>query len=152
MIVILLLVSHICNPNSFVLCSKVYPGIQPSASTIKPIRPKRDMGPLLPFEELVNEDVSVDEPFKQEEDNKDDTNKDCNLPNPCALLHVTNRKKAPSLKKRLSMVCDVRCLINIFISSIFSSLYFISSIFSSLYTNILQIGGGQQISRIAGRI
>ncbi|KAL2963336.1 hypothetical protein AAZX31_17G196000 [Glycine max] len=84
----------------------VYPGIQPSASTIKPIRPKRDMGPLLPFEELVNEDVSVDEPFKQEEDNKDDTNKDCNLPNPCALLHVTNRKKAPSLKKRLSMVCD----------------------------------------------
>ncbi|KAL2574310.1 hypothetical protein AAZV13_17G180600 [Glycine max] len=84
----------------------VYPGIQPSASTIKPIRPKRDMGPLLPFEELVNEDVSVDEPFKQEEDNKDDTNKDCNLPNPCALLHVTNRKKAPSLKKSLSMVCD----------------------------------------------
>ncbi|KAG4934004.1 hypothetical protein JHK87_048006 [Glycine soja] len=81
----------------------VYPGIQPSASTIKPIRPKRDMGPLLPFEELVNEDVSVDEPFKQEEDNKDDTNKDCNLPNPCALLHVTNRKKAPSLKKSLSM-------------------------------------------------
>ncbi|KHN06652.1 Kinesin-related protein 4 [Glycine soja] len=89
---------------------KVYPGIQPSASTIKPIRPKRDMGPLLPFEELVNEDVSVDEPFKQEEDNKDDTNKDCNLPNPCALLHVTNRKKAPSLKKRLSMEEDNKFL------------------------------------------
>ncbi|KAH1203507.1 Kinesin-like protein KIN-7O [Glycine max] len=88
----------------------VYPGIQPSASTIKPIRPKRDMGPLLPFEELVNEDVSVDEPFKQEEDNKDDTNKDCNLPNPCALLHVTNRKKAPSLKKRLSMEEDNKFL------------------------------------------
>ncbi|KAH1119369.1 hypothetical protein GLYMA_17G208400v4 [Glycine max] len=88
----------------------VYPGIQPSASTIKPIRPKRDMGPLLPFEELVNEDVSVDEPFKQEEDNKDDTNKDCNLPNPCALLHVTNRKKAPSLKKSLSMEEDNKFL------------------------------------------
>ncbi|KAG4944198.1 hypothetical protein JHK85_048844 [Glycine max] len=89
---------------------RVYPGIQPSASTIKPIRPKRDMGPLLPFEELVNEDVSVDEPFKQEEDNKDDTNKDCNLPNPCALLHVTNRKKAPSLKKSLSMEEDNKFL------------------------------------------
>ncbi|TKY58157.1 Centromere-associated protein E [Spatholobus suberectus] len=84
--------------------------IQPSASTVKPIRPKRDMGPLLPFEELVSEDVYVDEPFKQEEDNKDDANKDCNLPNPCALLHVTNRKKAPSRKKSLSMQEDNKFL------------------------------------------
>lgn len=94
------------NPNSFVICTKVYPSVKPSASTVKPIRPNRDMGPLLPFEELVNEDVYVDEPFKQEDDDSD-ANKDCNLPNPCALLHVTNRKKAPSQKKSLSMVCDV---------------------------------------------
>ncbi|KAL2318095.1 hypothetical protein Fmac_031971 [Flemingia macrophylla] len=81
----------------------VYSNIQPSASsTIKPIRPKREMGPLLPFEELVNEDVHVDEPFRQEDNNKDDANRECNLPNPCALLHVTNRKKAPSQKKSLS--------------------------------------------------
>ncbi|KAG4931252.1 hypothetical protein JHK86_048213 [Glycine max] len=104
-------ISHGFKSGNFLFAyGKVYPGIQPSASTIKPIRPKRDMGPLLPFEELVNEDVSVDEPFKQEEDNKDDTNKDCNLPNPCALLHVTNRKKAPSLKKRLSMEEDNKFL------------------------------------------
>ncbi|KAL5184931.1 Kinesin-like protein KIN-7O [Glycine soja] len=104
-------ISHGFKSGNFLFAyGKVYPGIQPSASTIKPIRPKRDMGPLLPFEELVNEDVSVDEPFKQEEDNKDDTNKDCNLPNPCALLHVTNRKKAPSLKKSLSMEEDNKFL------------------------------------------
>ncbi|QCD99399.1 centromeric protein E [Vigna unguiculata] len=81
----------------------VYPIIQPSASNVKPMRPNRDMGPLLAFEELVNEDVYVDEPFKQMDNNKDDANNDCNLPNPCSLLHVTNRKKAPSQKKSLSM-------------------------------------------------
>ncbi|XP_017405878.1 kinesin-like protein KIN-7O isoform X3 [Vigna angularis] len=87
----------------------VYPIIQPSASTVKPVRPNRDMGPLLPFEELVNEDVYVDEPFKQKDNNKDDANKDCNLPNPCALLHVTNRKKAPR-KKSLPMQEDNKFL------------------------------------------
>jgi len=80
------------------------------------MRPNRDMGPLLAFEELVNEDVYVDEPFKQMDNNKDDANNDCNLPNPCSLLHVTNRKKAPSQKKSLSMVCYIRCPISIFIS------------------------------------
>lgn len=85
------------------------------------------MGPLLPFEELVNEDVYVDESFKQKDNNKDDANKDCNLPNPCALLHVTNRKKAPR-KKSLPMVCYIRCLIAIFTLN-----------FSNLYSNIKQI-------------
>ncbi|XP_068471595.1 kinesin-like protein KIN-7O isoform X3 [Phaseolus vulgaris] len=88
----------------------VYPIIPPSASTVKPIRPNRYMGPLLPFEELVNEAVHVDEPFKQDDNNKDDANKDCNLPNPCALLHVTNRKKAPSRKKSLPMQEDHKFL------------------------------------------
>ncbi|XP_061367839.1 kinesin-like protein KIN-7O [Gastrolobium bilobum] len=80
----------------------VYSSIRPNASTVKPVRPKQDMGPLIPFEELVNEDVYEDESFK-EDDNKGDANENCSLPNPCALLHVTNRKKAPSLKKSLSM-------------------------------------------------
>ncbi|RDX81147.1 Kinesin-like protein KIN-7O, partial [Mucuna pruriens] len=94
---------HLGNVTFHLLANIVCASIQSSVSTVKPERPKRDMGPLLPFEELVNEDVYVDEPFKQEDDNKDDTNKDCNIPNPCALLHVTNRKKAPSRKKSLSM-------------------------------------------------
>ncbi|KAK7344962.1 hypothetical protein VNO77_15265 [Canavalia gladiata] len=81
----------------------VYPSVQPNASTIKPIRSKRDTGPLLPFEELVNEDVYVDEPFKQEDDNKDEAHENYSLPNPCALLHVTNRKRAPLRKKSLCM-------------------------------------------------
>ncbi|KAK7278959.1 hypothetical protein RJT34_24000 [Clitoria ternatea] len=84
----------------------IYSSIQPNASTVKPVRPKRDMGPLLPFEELLNEDVYVDESFKQEDDNKSDANENCNLPNPCALVHVTNRKKAPAWKKSLSMEED----------------------------------------------
>ncbi|XP_004497885.1 kinesin-like protein KIN-7O isoform X2 [Cicer arietinum] len=81
-------------------------GIHINASTAKPIPPKRDMGPLLPFDELVNEDVYVDDSCKQEDDSKGDANDDCNLPNPCDLLHVTNRKKAPSRKKSLSMDDD----------------------------------------------
>lgn len=123
---------------------QVYSSIQPNASTVKPNRPKRDMGPLLPFEELVDEDVYVDESFKQEDGDKGDANDKCNLPNPCDLLHVTNRKKAPSCKKSLSMVCHIIWLINISFSSILSSFY--ANIFHA------NIAGGQQISRIAGRI
>ncbi|XP_027337202.1 kinesin-like protein KIN-7O [Abrus precatorius] len=77
--------------------------IQPNASTVKQTRPKQDIGLLLPFEELVNEDVYADESFKQEDDDKGDVNENYNLPNPCSLLHVTNRKKATSQKKSLSM-------------------------------------------------
>ncbi|CAL0321569.1 unnamed protein product [Lupinus luteus] len=82
----------------------VYSNIQPNASTIKPTRHKReDIGPLLPFEELVNEDDFVDQSLKQEDDNKGDANESCKLPDPCALFHVTNRKKVPLRKKSLSM-------------------------------------------------
>ncbi|XP_057427737.1 kinesin-like protein KIN-7O isoform X2 [Lotus japonicus] len=80
----------------------VHSSIQSNASTVKLMRPKRDMGPLLPFQELVN-DVYVDNSFKQEDNNTGDTNENCSLPNPCALLHVTNRKRAPSQKRSLSM-------------------------------------------------
>ncbi|KAK7267150.1 hypothetical protein RIF29_19814 [Crotalaria pallida] len=85
------------------LLRDVYSSIQPNASTIKPTRHKRDIGPLLPFEELVNEDDFVDQSFKPEEDNKGDAKESCKLPDPCALLHVTNRKKVPSWKKSFSM-------------------------------------------------
>ncbi|KAI4348608.1 hypothetical protein L6164_009315 [Bauhinia variegata] len=76
--------------------------IQSKASMVKPIKPKRDVGPLLPFEELLNENVPVEQPFKQEFDDKDDIFENCNLPNPCTLLHVTNRKKVPPRKKSLA--------------------------------------------------
>ncbi|KAM5551725.1 kinesin-like protein KIN-7O [Rosa sericea] len=71
------------------------------ASAVKPMRPKRDMQ-LLPFEELVDEtDVAQNESCKDEE-YKNSTVEDCTLPDPCALLHVTSRRKVPPRTKSLS--------------------------------------------------
>lgn len=79
--------------------------MQSKASAIKPMRNKRDMGPLLPFEELVNEaDNAEEESSKQDEDFENNMSEDCNLPDPCALLHITNRRKVPLRKKSLPMV------------------------------------------------
>ncbi|KEH43131.1 putative plus-end-directed kinesin ATPase [Medicago truncatula] len=80
----------------------VYSSIDTDASPAEPIRPKLEMGPLLPFNELINEDDNVDDSCKKD-DNNGDANDNFNLPNPCALLHVTNRRKDPSWKKCLSM-------------------------------------------------
>lgn len=75
---------------------------------MKPMKSKRDMGPLLPFEELVNEaDIAEEESSKLDEDFKTNISEDCNLPDPCALLHITNRKKGPLRKKSLPMVCTL---------------------------------------------
>ncbi|RVW92156.1 Kinesin-like protein KIN-7O [Vitis vinifera] len=66
------------------------------------MRPDRDVGPLVPFEELVNTiEVGVDESCKQEEDCHKNALEDCTLPDPRALLHVTNRRKVPLRKKSL---------------------------------------------------
>ncbi|CAJ2628859.1 unnamed protein product [Trifolium pratense] len=84
----------------------VYSSIDTDGSTADPIRPKLEIGPLLPFSELINEDDNVDGSCTKEDDNKVDAKDNCNLPNPCALLHVTNRRKDPSRKKSLSMQED----------------------------------------------
>ncbi|KAJ7976625.1 Kinesin-like protein [Quillaja saponaria] len=74
------------------------------SSALKPIRPKRDIGPLVPFKELVNEtDTSADQSCEEDDDNRSDTSRNCSLPDPCALLHVTNRRKVPQRRKSLSM-------------------------------------------------
>lgn len=66
------------------------------------------MGPLLPFEELVDEiEVAVDDSCKQYDDSTNTALEGCSLPEPCALLHVTNRRKVPLRKKSLPMVCDI---------------------------------------------
>ncbi|GMY25980.1 kinesin-like protein KIN-7O isoform X2 [Fagus crenata] len=78
--------------------------VQSNASGVKRMRPKCDMGPLLPFEELVNEiDVALDDPCKKDEDVKSNAFKDCSLPASSVLLHVTNRRKVPLRKKSLPM-------------------------------------------------
>jgi centromeric protein E len=107
MIVILLLVCHICIQTHLFSALQVYSSIDTNASTAEPIRPKLEIGPLLPFSELINEDDNVDDSCKKGDDNEGDAKDDCNLPNPCALLHVTNRRKDPSRKKSLSMVCHI---------------------------------------------
>ena len=58
------------------------------------------MGPLLPFEELVNE-ASTDDFCKEEKSCSNNSQEECALPQPHALLHVTSRKKASTKKKNL---------------------------------------------------
>lgn len=87
---------------------QVYSTMQSKASAIKPMRNKRDMRPLLPFEELVNEADNAEEEFsRQNEDFETNMSEDCILPDPCALLHITNRRKMPLRKKSLPMVMNL---------------------------------------------
>ena len=81
------------------------PNIQPRASAIKPMKDRSDMGPLLPFQELVSEIEVGDDVNMQSEDCKNNASEDCTLPDPCSLLHVTNRRKAPPRKKGSTAVC-----------------------------------------------
>ncbi|KAL5812063.1 hypothetical protein ACOSQ3_027013 [Xanthoceras sorbifolium] len=83
---------------------QVYSDFEPKASAVKSMRPERYIGPLLAFEELVNETEVGSESCKQE-DCKINSSEDCNFPDPCALLHVTNRRKVP-LRKQSSFVED----------------------------------------------
>ncbi|KAK8688997.1 hypothetical protein V6N13_087728 [Hibiscus sabdariffa] len=67
---------------------EAYPSVQSNSSAIKPTQSKRSMGPLLSFEELVNENGTEDDyPCKQDEDCRATVLEDCTLPEPCALLH-----------------------------------------------------------------
>ncbi|CAA2972322.1 kinesin KIN-7O [Olea europaea subsp. europaea] len=71
-------------------------------SIVKSTRAYCRAGPLLPFEELVNE-VSMVDSSKQEADCEKNVSEDCTLPDPWALLHVTSRRKAPPRKRSLQM-------------------------------------------------
>ncbi|KAL6272660.1 hypothetical protein ACE6H2_023352 [Prunus campanulata] len=82
--------------------------IQSKASAAKTMRPMRDVGPLLPFQELVHEtEVAENESCKEDEECKNITLDDSALPDPCALLHVTNRRKVPPRKKSLPLDNDL---------------------------------------------
>ncbi|ESR34354.1 hypothetical protein CICLE_v10006521mg, partial [Citrus x clementina] len=72
---------------------EVYSNVHLKASAVKSTRTEREMGPLLPFEELVNETEMEDESCKQDEDGRSYSSEDCNLPDPCALLNITSRRK-----------------------------------------------------------
>ncbi|XP_021297463.1 kinesin-like protein KIN-7O isoform X2 [Herrania umbratica] len=78
---------------------EAYSSVQSNSSAIKPTKSLRNMGPLLSFEELVDETEISDDLSKQDEDCKASVLEDCTLPDPCALLHVTNRRKVLPRKK-----------------------------------------------------
>jgi centromeric protein E len=95
---------------------------------VKTGRTASDVGPLLPFEELVNE-ASMAVPFKEEEASQNTLKQDTGLPKPSALLHVTSRRKAAPRKKSSAMV--------LLCSSPFSLCFTIGG-FLSYYLFILQ--------------
>lgn len=96
----------------------MYSDIQPKASATKSRRPERAVGPLVPFDELVNETEVEDRSCKQDEHFI--PLEDCSLPEPHALLHVTNRRKAPIKKQNSSVVCTHARLLP-FCSQLFAS-------------------------------
>ncbi|KAL8238901.1 hypothetical protein R6Q59_015468 [Mikania micrantha] len=83
-------------PEKMVKLPSTLPG---RASTVKPVRNDRERGPLLPFEELVNEHIS--NAIKQERACNNVGHSDFGFPNPRSLIHITSRKKAPARKRSL---------------------------------------------------
>ncbi|OAP03125.1 hypothetical protein AXX17_AT3G09960 [Arabidopsis thaliana] len=72
-------------------------------SSLESARSERETGPLLPFSELVNEPLyNINE---EDEDSIDGTLEDSTLPDPCALVNVTSRKK-PSIKPKNPVVVE----------------------------------------------
>ncbi|KAJ0716663.1 putative plus-end-directed kinesin ATPase [Helianthus annuus] len=84
------------------MINKLSSTIRGQASAVKPVKNDRERGPLLPFEELVNDNSSN---ALKHESGESDRNKvgPCNfgLPNPHSLIHVTSRRKASARKKSL---------------------------------------------------
>ncbi|KAJ8535599.1 hypothetical protein K7X08_023319 [Anisodus acutangulus] len=76
--------------------------VKEKASVVKAKRIERDIGPLLPFEELLDADSKGDS-GKQEDNSRSNQLEDCTLPDSQALLHVTSRRKGASRKKSSSM-------------------------------------------------
>ncbi|XP_062111974.1 kinesin-like protein KIN-7O isoform X3 [Humulus lupulus] len=77
---------------------EVYSTMRSEASDIKPMRMKRDAGPLLPFEALMDS-IPEDDSCTQDEDCTSNASEEYKLPDPCVLLHITNRRKVPPRKK-----------------------------------------------------
>lgn len=70
-------------------------------STLEPRRAKRDVGPLLPFDKLLQDTETNTNVFSDRKRVEDP-----NLPHPRALQHVTNRRKATVKNKSAPVVCE----------------------------------------------
>ncbi|GAB4851741.1 hypothetical protein Ancab_031143 [Ancistrocladus abbreviatus] len=70
-------------------------------------RAEREVGPLLSFEELVNDSGPDENICCKLEENQNDSLQEDGLPDPSTLLNVTNRRKGPLKKKSSLVVCDM---------------------------------------------
>ncbi|KAI4386560.1 hypothetical protein MLD38_004485 [Melastoma candidum] len=88
-----------------------------SLSPMKSVRPKRNTGPLIQFKELIQDTEScLDPSLKRDEEVSVRALGGSNLPNPSALMHVTNRRKAVVKQKSSTQVKhNTRCAIQRYI-------------------------------------
>lgn len=76
-------------------------------SSLESARSERETGPLLPFSELVDEPLyNITE---EDEDSISGPLENSALPDPCALVHVTSRKK-PSIRQKNPVMVSVSLL------------------------------------------
>ncbi|KAL0799387.1 hypothetical protein Bca101_054562 [Brassica carinata] len=85
--------------------SEVQSHVLSRGSSLSSERSERETGPLLPFAELIENKLlySISE---QDEHNIDETIEDSALPDPCALVHVTSRKKPLSIRQKTPVVVE----------------------------------------------
>ncbi|KAF8094214.1 hypothetical protein N665_0367s0003 [Sinapis alba] len=85
--------------------SEVQSHVLSRGSSLNSERSERETGPLLPFAELVENELlySISE---QDENSIDETFEDSALPDPCALVHVTSRKKPSSIRHKTPVVVE----------------------------------------------
>ncbi|KAF6147992.1 hypothetical protein GIB67_024167 [Kingdonia uniflora] len=89
--------------------SKASPKTHWKLSISEPVRPERDMGLPLPFEQLLNENqegkgnISLYNSLLPDKSNAN-LSEICVIPNARSLLNVTNRKKGPKKNKKKNLV------------------------------------------------
>ncbi|CAL1385826.1 unnamed protein product [Linum trigynum] len=88
-------------PSNFsrVILQEVDANAQSRLSSVEPMPVRRNEGALVSFEELVSDQKGADDLCPQQEVAKDNAVEDCTPPDPCSLLHVTNRRKVLPRKK-----------------------------------------------------
>lgn len=97
--------------NFFFLLLQLSSAVKEKVSVVQAKGIERDVGPLLPFEELLDADSNLDS-GKQEDNSRSNPLEVCTLPDPQALLHVTSRRKVASRKKSSSLVHTLLCYFN----------------------------------------
>lgn len=72
----------------------------------------------------MDETEIADDLSKQDEDCKASVLEDCTLPDACALLHVTNRRKVLPRKKCSFVVCTMPFCVNVLVLILHPNMYY----------------------------